>query len=78
MFSSLKTLMASLANELITLNNNYYTLTLSFSEMMEGVTNASLATTSLDNLSQTGLVQKTALLTLSLDLVFDHFYDKNY
>jgi hypothetical protein len=65
--------MASLAKELIILNENYYTLTLSFSEMTAGVTNASLAMTSLDNLSQIGLVQKTVLLSLSLDLVFDHF-----
>ena len=62
--SSLKTLMASLANE---------TLTLSFSEIIAGVTKASFPTTSFCNLSQTGLVQMTVLFNLSLDLVFDHF-----
>lgn len=48
--SKTKALMASLANE---------TLTLSFSEIIDGVTYNSLPTISLENLSNKGLVQKT-------------------
>jgi len=44
---------------------------------MDGVTNGSLATTSFDNLSHIGLVQNTTLLSLSFDLVFDHFCKEN-
>jgi hypothetical protein len=54
--------------------NITYTLTLSFSEIRVGVIYGSFAITSLINLSSKGFDQKAALLSLSFDLVFDHFY----